>query len=70
MDREKAILLLKLMLSHSVEKEKWTECNRFHCVHNTGWDGGVDKYKCRLGKDNKECNAGIQKYEAKAKKQG
>lgn len=65
MDREEAILLLKLMLFHSVEKEKWTRCCRFHCIHNTGWNCGDDKYKCRLGKDVNECDAGRKKYEPK-----
>lgn len=58
MNREEIILLFKLMLSHSVEKEKWTECHRFHCVHNTGWDCGEDKYKCRLGNEQTKCKAG------------
>lgn len=58
MDREEVILLLKTMFSHSVEKERFTECSRFHCVYNTGWDCEEYKYKCRLGNEQAKCKAG------------
>ena len=58
MNREDAILLIKSMLLHSVGKSKWTDCPRFHCVHNTGWAAGENKYKCKLGNEKAKCKAG------------
>ena len=52
-----AIDVIKGMLSRTIYKEKWTECNIFRCVMNTGWAAGDDRYKCRIGKDCNSCGA-------------